>query len=111
MTGMTLYSGNQQSPRDRVKKTKMLTVRRQPGRHGGRLLNMVVSQNMGSQYRPQNTIVLILGPPNKVPLILGNPHIDLKGIEKSTSSEASLTKLCALKAYGAEPPDSTPRIA
>ena len=30
----------------------------------------------GPQYRPQNTIVLIIGTPKKVPLILGNPHID-----------------------------------
>ena len=26
------------------------------------------------QYRPQNTIVLNIGTPKKVPLILGNPH-------------------------------------
>ena len=26
----------------------------------------------GPQYRPQNTIVLIIGTPNKVPVILGN---------------------------------------
>ena len=36
---------------------------------------MVVSQNEGAQYRPQNTIVLIIWTPKKVPLILGNPHI------------------------------------
>ena len=36
---------------------------------------MVVSQNKGSQYRPQDTITLIIGTPKKVPLILGNPHI------------------------------------
>ena len=29
----------------------------------------------GPQYRPQNTIVLNMGTPKKVPLILGNPHI------------------------------------
>ena len=36
---------------------------------------MVVSQNWGPQYRPQITIVLIIGTPTKVPLILGNPYI------------------------------------
>ena len=36
---------------------------------------MVVSQNKGTQYRPQNTIVLIMGTPKKVPLILGNTHM------------------------------------
>ena len=29
----------------------------------------------GPQYRPQHTIVLIIGTPKIVPLILGNPHI------------------------------------
>ena len=29
----------------------------------------------GPQYRPQYIIVLIIGTPKKVPLILGNPHI------------------------------------
>ena len=36
---------------------------------------MVVSQNRGPQCRPQNTIILIIGTPKKVPLILGNPKI------------------------------------
>ena len=37
---------------------------------------MVVSQNRGTQkQRPQNTIVLIIGTPKKVPLLLGNPYI------------------------------------
>ena len=27
------------------------------------------------QHRPQNTIVLVLGTPQKVPLILGNPNM------------------------------------
>ena len=36
---------------------------------------MVVSQNEGTQYRPQNIIVLIIGTPKMVPLILGNLHI------------------------------------
>ena len=34
---------------------------------------VVVSQNRGPQYRPQNTIVFIMGTPKKVLLILGNP--------------------------------------
>ena len=29
----------------------------------------------GPQCRPQNTIVLIVGTPKKVPIILGNPHM------------------------------------
>ena len=29
----------------------------------------------GPQYRPQYTIVLIMGTPKKVPLILGNYHL------------------------------------
>ena len=29
----------------------------------------------GTQYRPQNAIVLILGTPKMVPPILGNPHM------------------------------------
>ena len=35
---------------------------------------MVVSLNKGTPYRPQNTIVLIIGAPKKVLLILGNPQ-------------------------------------
>ena len=42
-------------------------------------LEMVLSQNRGPQYRPQNTIVLIIGIPKKVPLILGNPQISMRG--------------------------------
>ena len=37
--------------------------------------NMVVSQNRGPQYKPQNTIVHIMGTPNRYPLILGNLKI------------------------------------
>ena len=29
----------------------------------------------GTQYRPQNTIILIMGGPKVVPLILGKPHL------------------------------------
>ena len=36
---------------------------------------MEVFQNRGTRYRPQNTIILIIGIPRMVPLILGNPHI------------------------------------
>ena len=39
--------------------------------------DMVVFLNRGPQYEPQNTIVLIMGTPKKVPLILGNPHIEM----------------------------------
>ena len=35
---------------------------------------VVVSQNGGPQYRPQSTIILIIGIAKKVPLILGNPN-------------------------------------
>ena len=38
---------------------------------------MVVSQNKGTQYRPQNTIVLSIRTPKEVPLILGTPHMEL----------------------------------
>ena len=34
----------------------------------------VVSKKRGPQYRPQHTIVVIMGTPKKVPLILGNRH-------------------------------------
>ena len=33
----------------------------------------------GPQYRPQYTIILIMGKPNKVPLILGNLHLGSLG--------------------------------
>ena len=36
---------------------------------------MVLSENRGTQYRPQNTKVLIIGTPKMVPLIWGNSHI------------------------------------
>ena len=42
---------------------------------------MVVSQNRGPQFRPQNTIVLIIGTPKMVPLILGNPQIMLEHVD------------------------------
>ena len=41
------------------------------------LKDLVVSLNKGTQYRPQNTIILIMGTPKKVPLILGNYHLVL----------------------------------
>ena len=45
-------------------------------------MDMVVSQSKGTQYGPQNTIVLIIWTPKKVPLILGNPHMgdDIRGV-------------------------------
>ena len=39
------------------------------------MLEMVVSLNRGTQYRPKYTIVLIMGTPRKVPPILGNPQL------------------------------------
>ena len=39
--------------------------------------NLVVSLNKGTPI-PQNTIVLIIGTPKMVPLIMGNPHLDLE---------------------------------
>ena len=41
---------------------------------------MVVSQNGGHQYRPQNIIVLIIGTLKMVPLILGNYQMGMKKI-------------------------------
>ena len=38
---------------------------------------MVVSQNEELQYRPSNTIVLVMGTPKKVFLILGKPHVGI----------------------------------
>ena len=37
------------------------------------VVDVVLSQNKGTQYRPRNTIILIIVTPKKVPLILGNP--------------------------------------
>ena len=45
---------------------------------GFEVQDFVVSQNRGPQYRPQNTIVLIIGTPKMVPLILGNPHLGFR---------------------------------
>ena len=40
---------------------------------------MVVSPKLGDpQYRPQNTILLNIGTPKRVPLILGNPPYEVK---------------------------------
>ena len=36
---------------------------------------MVFAPNKRTQYRSQNTIIPIMGTPQKVPLILGNPHM------------------------------------
>ena len=44
--------------------------------------DVVVSQKRGPQYRPQNTIILIIGTPKKVPLILGNPQVPLGRLRK-----------------------------
>ena len=37
-------------------------------------IQMVVSQIGGIQYRPQNTMILIVGTPKEVTLIWGNPQ-------------------------------------
>ena len=34
----------------------------------------------GPQYRPQNTIVPIIGTPQKVRLIMGNPHLGARDL-------------------------------
>ena len=39
--------------------------------------DLVVSQNRGPQYRPQNIIILIIGTPKKVPIILVNFHLEI----------------------------------
>ena len=39
--------------------------------------DMVVSQNKGTPYRPQNTTTLIIGTPKKISLFRGNPNIDI----------------------------------
>ena len=41
--------------------------------------NVVVSQNEGPQYRPQNMIVLIMGTPIRCLQILGNLHVWFRG--------------------------------
>ena len=38
---------------------------------------VVVSQNRGTQYKPQNTMILNIGTPKMVPLIFGNYHDNL----------------------------------
>ena len=46
----------------------------------------VVSQIKGPQYRPQSTIVLVIGSSNTVPLILGNTEIKLNAVFKLARS-------------------------
>ena len=43
---------------------------------------------VGPQYRPQNTIVLIIGTAKMVPLILGNPHMVDSEVVEATKSKA-----------------------
>ena len=38
------------------------------------IADAIVSQNRGSQYRPHNALILLLGTSIMVPLILGNPY-------------------------------------
>ena len=49
------------------------SVRENIGTYRGH--NMVDFQNRGTPIQTQNTIVLIMGTPKKVPLFLGNPHM------------------------------------
>ena len=58
---------------------------------------MVISQNKGTQYGAQDTIILIMGTPQKVPLLLGNPHID---IPKDPSTSLSAPVFCAHEEEG-----------
>ena len=60
---------------------------------------MVVSQNRGPQYGPQNTILLIMGTPRKVSLILGNPISgNYQAFSASEIATSSRSMLCQLKA-------------
>ena len=45
-------------------------------------LNLVISLNEGPQYRPQNTVVLIIATPKMVPPIMGNPHLVAKATHR-----------------------------
>ena len=49
-------------------------------------LYKVVSHNKGTLYRPQYTIILIMGTLNKVPLILGNTHKGFRILGVGTES-------------------------
>ena len=75
---------------------------------------MVVSQNRGTQYRPPYTIVLIMGIPQTVPLIMGNPHILLVGIvacEKDLILMGSTPKLPETMSFRARVPKPDKRKA
>ena len=43
--------------------------------HANRCRDVVVSQNKGPQYRPQNTMAIIIGTPKRGTPNLGNPHV------------------------------------
>ena len=54
---------------------------------------MVVSLNRGSQNKPPNTIILIIGTPKRVPLLLGNPHMIMVSVDASQQlSETLITE-------------------
>ena len=44
----------------------------------------------GPQYRPPNTIMLIMGTPKKVHLIWGNPYIGIMEIKMETATLSGL---------------------
>ena len=47
----------------------------------------------GPQYRPPNTIILIIGTPRKVPLILGNYH-GIRAMDKLETDEGNAGSVC-----------------
>ena len=72
--------------------------------HLSRWVEMVVSQNKGTLYRPRYTKILIMGTLNKVPLILGNTQIGsstflllkkdcCSGVTQTAQQQDSLTLL------------------
>ena len=54
---------------------------------------MVVSKKGGPQYRHPNTLILIIGPPKKVPLILGNPYGEGVSTAASKTSPKQLPRV------------------
>ena len=57
--------------------------------HCMRKREVVVSPNKGPQYRPQFSIVLIIGARKKVPPILGNPQVMCHTFSLSDSKAGS----------------------
>ena len=50
-------------------------------------VELVVSQIGGAQYRPQNTIVLIMETPKKVPIILETPNCPAKELRHANLNQ------------------------